>query len=299
MAVTLKILILDDSADDAKLVQRALRAGGLEFRATHAVNRDEFIAALNAENFDVLLADYKIPEFGGAEALRVARERSPDMPAILVTGTLPDERAVELLRDGASDYVLKDRLSRLAPAVRRAIDDAAMRAGARRAAQKLRVSEERFRTLAEAAPVGIFRSDRHGGTLYVNRCWSEMTGLSAESVRGKGWVIAMPTEERAQQERKWTDTVARGALYDGELSFRRPDGIEVWACVRAVPERDAAGAITGYVGTITDITQRKQAERRLEEQLDELRRFQRLTVDREIRMQELEGEIAHLREAHS
>lgn len=297
MTAPLKVLILDDSADDAKLMQRALRGGGLAFTATHVEAREAFLAALGAERFDVLLADYKIPDFGGAEALKIARERCPDMPAILVTGALPDDMAVELLREGASDYVLKDRLSRLAPAVRRAIDDAAVRAEAKRAEQALQLSEERFRSLAETAPVGIFRIDAQGGVLYVNRRWREMTGLSAESVRGSGWAQAVPVEDRAALERKWADTVASGSSFDGELRFRRPDGVEVWVYARAVPERDAGGILAGYIGVTTDISLLKQAEHRLEEQLDELRRFQRVTVDREVRMQELEVEITLLRQA--
>src|SRR4029079_12450899 len=104
----LQILVLEDVEDDAKLITRALRDGGLEFAAQRVETRDDFLRALEEQRPDVILADYKLPHFDGRAALRLAAERLPLAPVIIVTGALVDNDAVELLREGAADYILKD-----------------------------------------------------------------------------------------------------------------------------------------------------------------------------------------------
>lgn len=125
MTRVLKILLLEDIPEEAELVERELRKAGLEFNATRVQTRAAFCAALEELSPDLVLADSKLPAFDGRSALEIVRRRDPHLPVIMVTGALGDEAAVELLIAGASDYVLKDRLARLAPAVQRALADAA------------------------------------------------------------------------------------------------------------------------------------------------------------------------------
>lgn len=143
--------------------------------------------------------------------------------------------------------------------------------GRKRAELALRESEERFRTVASHAPVGIFRSDARGDALYVNSSWCTMAGLSPEQSMGKGWLQAVHPDDRAQVAAGWDQAVASGAPSSAEFRFQRSDGAVVWVQGSAVPLQDAAGHLTGYVGSVADITGIKRAEeelRRLNEDLE-------------------------------
>ena len=118
----LRVLSLEDSALDAELILRELKQGGLEFVSTRVQNGEDFALALAEFRPGLILADYKLPTFNGAQALAMARERCPDVPVIIISGAVGEETAVELLKNGATDFVLKDRIrGRLVPAVERAL----------------------------------------------------------------------------------------------------------------------------------------------------------------------------------
>src|SRR5512138_3851794 len=124
MNEVLRILFLEDSEADSQLITRQLNRAGIHFDATRVSARDEYIAALGSGDFDVILADYALPTFDGLSALAIALEACPDVPFIIVSGVLGEERAIDTLKAGATDYVLKQGLARLAPAVRRALEEA-------------------------------------------------------------------------------------------------------------------------------------------------------------------------------
>jgi signal transduction histidine kinase len=121
MKSPLHILHLEDDPNDAALVQSTLEAEGIACATTRVQNREDFVAALERGGIDLVLSDFSVPAFDGLSAIAVARARWPDLPVILVSGTLGEERAIDALKSGATDYVLKERLSRLVPAVRRAV----------------------------------------------------------------------------------------------------------------------------------------------------------------------------------
>jgi signal transduction histidine kinase len=121
MKSQLTILLLEDNQDDAELAVVALRAGGIEFVIVRAENRSEFVAAIETNDLDLILSDYALPSFDGLSALKIARQMLPDTPFIFVSGTMGEELAIESLKSGATDYVLKNRLARLGPAVVRAL----------------------------------------------------------------------------------------------------------------------------------------------------------------------------------
>ncbi len=179
----LHVLILEDDPADADLMQRELRKAGLTFTAERVETREDFIRAIEKCTPDIILADFKLPQFDGLAALALAQEKCPEMPFVFVTGTLGEERAVEALRQGADDYILKDRLSRLAPAVLHALEDARIRKEQQDAEAKLReqleelrrfekvavgreqrmqeLKEENARLLARLAEIERRNSDRH------------------------------------------------------------------------------------------------------------------------------------------
>jgi len=128
----LHILLLEDVEADAELAERELRDLGFDFRITRVADRGSFITALKTDPPDLVLSDYHLPGFDGLEALRLVREQSPEMPFIFFSGAIGEEYAIETLTSGATDYVLKDRMSRLVPAVRRAIEEVIRREELRR-----------------------------------------------------------------------------------------------------------------------------------------------------------------------
>src|SRR3954469_10351630 len=140
--------MLEDDPADAELTKFNLRKSGMQFSANRVETRDAFLEALEERPPDLILSDYSLPGFNGHDALEIARERCPETPFIFVTGTMGEEVAIETLKSGATDYVLKTRLTRLVPAVNRAIREAQERSKHRRAEKQLRESHERLRALS-------------------------------------------------------------------------------------------------------------------------------------------------------
>lgn len=143
-----RILMIEDDIADAELVKFALREAGLAFELRCVDNQEDFLEELQHGDPDIILSDYALPSFDGLSALRLAKQKRPELPFIFVTGTLGEELAIETLKNGATDYVLKTRLSRLVPAVHRARREAEERAERRHAEEKLRESHEQLRALS-------------------------------------------------------------------------------------------------------------------------------------------------------
>src|SRR5689334_15444078 len=140
--------MLEDNAADAELTRFALHKGGLRFSVSRVETREGYLTELAERTPELILSDYSLPGFNGQDALTIAREQCPDTPFIFVTGTMGEEVAIETLKSGATDYVLKTRLSRLMPAVNRALREAEERAAHRRAEEQLHESHERLRALS-------------------------------------------------------------------------------------------------------------------------------------------------------
>lgn len=138
MKSSVNALILEDNADDRFLLSRALKSSGIEFAPTWVRTRAEFVAALQSSRPDVILADYHLPDIAAGDALAIALRHRPEVPVIIVTGGLSDANAAQLLRSGAQDYVLKDRLARLGPAVLAAIERAGAQAQRAEDAERLK-----------------------------------------------------------------------------------------------------------------------------------------------------------------
>jgi DNA-binding NtrC family response regulator len=145
------VLILEDVPADAEPIQRELRKAGLSFAAVRVDTREDFLRAIGERAPDSILADYRLPKFDGLAVLAIAREKCPEAPFVFVTGTMGDEQAVEALRQGADDYILKDRLSRLGPAVLRALEDARGRKEQQAAEAKLHEQLDELRRFEKVA----------------------------------------------------------------------------------------------------------------------------------------------------
>jgi len=163
--MTVRILLLEDSDADAQLVDVELRKAGLDFTARRAVTRVDFEHALREFHPDIIVSDHQLPQFSSAAALPLARELAPGAAFILLTGSLDEETAVQYMRAGAADYILKDRLARLGPAVQGALE---RQRAAERMKQQLREREEYFKSLIEQAMDIIAVLDAEGAIRYAS-----------------------------------------------------------------------------------------------------------------------------------
>ena len=287
----LRILLLEDDPQDAMLIQELLETDHFVCEINCVQTRAEFLAGLRSGGIDLILADYQLPSFDGLSALELARSERHDLPFIFVSGMIGEETAVDALRIGATDYILKPRLARLVPAVQRALREARERAERRVAAEAVRRSEKELLDVIEAIPTMAFITLADGGSVWVNRRWVEYTGLSVDSTSGGGWQSAVHPDDFDGHINKWQASVASGEPFENEARHRSANGEYRWFLVRAVPLRDESGRIRKWYGTLTDIEDRKRAEQERE-------RLRQLEADlaymnREMTMGELAASLAH------
>ena len=247
-----RVVIVEDSPDDAELTVRALRRGACAL-TYHRVDTPEAMRrALEEQNWDIVIADYSMPRFTGLAALKMLQKAGLDVPFILVSGTVGEEVAVEAMKCGADDYVLKSNLARLPLAVERELRDYEVRAERNRA-------EARYRSLADRVPVGLFRISPEGDLLEFNPTLIEMLGFQAGSspTRVNLAEVWLRQEERVRLK-AIIDQV--GVVKNFEMEIRRPDGSVIWCEQSARAVYDAAGKVAHYEGVLVDITYRKRAE---------------------------------------
>jgi PAS domain S-box-containing protein len=263
MSSPIGILLLEDDPHDVGLIKELFEADHFICRISRVQSRTEFLAALENDEFDLILSDHKLPSFDGLSALNLALSIRPDIPFIFVSGTLGEEAAIEALKVGATDYVLKTQLSRLVPAVQRALREAGDRAGRLGAEDALRRSEIELRDIIEAIPAIAFIAQPDGGSVWTNRRWVEYSGLSVEETSGSGWQSAIHPDDLAEYAAKWQQSMKSGELFESEARHRSAKSDFRWFLARAVPLRDEQGKILKWYGILTDITDRKRAEERL------------------------------------
>src|SRR5215218_5188345 len=163
----LRVLNLEDSLLEAELVHATLKNGGIECEIFRVQTRADFAAALESDEFDLILAEYSLPAFDGLSALKVAQEIRPEAPFVLVSGMVGEEMAVEALKNGATDYVLKNGLERLVPAVQRALREAEERAKRKRAEEALQYQLGLTRTITDNAADSLFLWDTEGRVTFI------------------------------------------------------------------------------------------------------------------------------------
>ena len=186
MTMLLRILNLEDDANDAELNHAMLSARWPNCELARVDTEPEFVTALKQGNLDLILSDYTIPGFNGREALNLARSLRPEVPFLFVSGTIGEDTAIEALKCGATDYVLKHRLMRLIPAVDRALREAADRAAHRRAEEAMRQSEYKYRELFECLGDAAFLADVESDKVIdTNRSAQTMLGYSRAEILGR------------------------------------------------------------------------------------------------------------------
>src|SRR6267143_1966101 len=268
MTEPLRILVAEDSEADAELVQRELKRGGLDFQSRRVQTEADFRRELDEFQPHLVVSDFSMPQFSGPRALAIARESRGDIPFIFISGTIGENVAVEMMKAGADDYVMKNNLARLLPALKRELREAEVRRGRRLAEGALRESEVKYRELIEQASDGIFVTDKGGNFVLVNSRYCEMLGYSRAELLRLHSEVTYPEGEREKRAQHRAEVRERKtSLY--ERMIRRRDG----TCFPA----DVSIKLLGddnVQGIVRDITERKQAEQALAESEEGLRRAQ-------------------------
>lgn len=266
MTAPLRVLIVEDNQQDADLMILQLTRANILTDWRRVETEEAYLAALESPP-DLILADWHLPQFSGLRAVRLLKERDLDIPFIIISGSIGEEAAIDALRSGADDYVLKDRPVRLSESVRRALHDQQQRAARRSAEQALRESEDRFRRMAEQAPDLIYRYEftPTRGFTYVSPAATAITGYTPEEHYADpdlGYKIIHPDDRHLLAAAERADHPRGQPVI---LRWVRRNGEVIWTELRNVMISDAQGNLVAIEGIARDITARRHAEQALEE----------------------------------
>ncbi len=178
----LKILSLEDSEQDFEIIREQLIAAGITLKISRVDKESDFVSLLRTNSYDIILADFKLPGFDAFGALQLRNEICPDVPFLCVSGAIGEERAIQLLKSGANDYVIKDRLERLPFAIKNAIIEAKEKENRRIAEDQLRLSEERFRAIWDESFDGMRLMDKNGTIVMVNNAFCNQFGKTRDEL---------------------------------------------------------------------------------------------------------------------
>jgi len=261
----LHVLLLEDSKLDAQIVAAHLEEAGLTVSMARVETRDAFEQALRTGTVDLVLSDYNIPGFGGDEALVVARRECPHTPFIFVSGALGEHAAVDLLKHGATDYVLKDRLERLVPSVERALRESSEKAERFKAEELLRERERTLSTLMSNLPGMAFRRrvERPWRLEFASDGCHALTGYEPTTFYDSselGWEGIMHPEDVPRVAEEAQQAFGQDLQLTTTYRIRTQTGEERWVWERSKLHPGTGGASGAVEGFATDITQQKEIE---------------------------------------
>jgi PAS domain S-box-containing protein len=265
----LHILLVEDDPDDVALVEMHLRRSGMNYLLHHVKRREDFIRALQTLRYDVILCDFTLPGLSGLDALETAQQLAPGTPCLIVTGSINEETAVECMKAGASDYVLKNHIGRLPQAILSTLQRHKAELEREKAVEAVRESEKRFRMLADSAPTLIWMAGSVGEFIYFNQPWLNYTGKTLESQLGDGWLSCIHPEDAQGSMKRYLDAFNAQKPFELEYRLKRKDGVYRWFLNRGQPRLIGENKLVGYIGSCIDITSRKEAEQRLNDSLHE------------------------------
>ena len=263
---SLRVLIVEDSEDDTLLVLRALKKGGYNPLYERVETSAAMKKALKEKQWDIILCDYKMPKFSGKQAIALLKETNIDIPLIIVSGTVGEETAIECMRSGAHDYVMKDSLSRLCPAIARELEEAEVRNKQRQAENTLREGEEKYRTILENIEDGFYEVDIKGNFTFFNDSMCRILGYSQKEMMGMN-NRQFTDKENAKKLFKTFNEVYKTGESTKEFNWQiiRKDGTKRFIEVSVSLQKNSSGKPIGFRGIARDITERKQAEEALRE----------------------------------
>ncbi|MDO8805127.1 MAG: response regulator [Elusimicrobiota bacterium] len=278
----LNILQVEDSEEDASLVRNELQRGGIEVVHERVDTAEDVKAALGRRTWDIILSDYRMPQFSALDALKIVREVNPDIPFVIISGTVGEDIAVEALNRGASDYLMKGNLKRLVPAIERELREAAERRARRQADESLRESEEIFRHFLKYSPIYVFFKDENIKAIRLSDNYATMLGKPISELLGKNMDDIFPSD------------LAKSMVADDKRVLKEGKEVKIeeelngrfYSTIKFPVYRE--GQATYLAGFTIDITERKRAEEKQAKTEEQLRQSQKMEA-----MGLLAGGVAH------
>ena len=288
----IRVLYMEDDRGLARLVQKRLGRAG--YAVDLADDGDEGLAKHAAGSYDAVAVDHAMPGRDGLEVVRILASRGPLPPTIMVTGAGDETVAVETMKLGAADYIVKDAAGRylglLPSVIEQALRHHRLALDKQRAEEALRESESKYRTLLESLPQNIFAKDRDCMYVSCNGNFARDLGIEPEKLGGHTDYDFFPKELADKYRADDQRVMASGQTEELEERYVRK-GQEVIVHTAKTPVRDEQGNVVGLLGIFWDITERVEAEEELKRTLADLEQFNRLAVGRELRMIELKREV--------
>ncbi len=261
----MKILHLEDNPRDAALVRDVLAVDWPDCVIKVVATREDFLREIADPGYDLIISDYRLPGFNGLEALELVRERAPGIPFIFFSGTLGEERAIEAVRAGAADYVIKDRMQRLPVSVQRVMREHADQKVRRRTEEALAKEQYLLRMLMDHVPDHVYFKDAQSRFISASKSLLRERGLDPSVLKGRT-DFDIFTAEHAQAAFDDEQRIMRTGepILDKEEKETWPDGRITWVSTSKMPLRDGTGNIVGTFGVSRDITERKQKDEALQ-----------------------------------
>lgn len=266
MGNPIRVLILEDQASDLELTLMHLRLAGFEPTWTCVDKKDDYLAHLMDE-FDIILADFKLPQFDALHALQHLKESGLDIPFIVVSGAISEEVAVQCMKLGAADYILKDRMARLGPAIEHALHEKKLRDAQKRSDDQVRL----LSSAIEQSTEGIAVTDTSGQVLFANNALAAMHGYTPDELQDQNISVLYIRDESFLSESANLRTLAEGQFSD-ETQHTRKDNTTFPGQIHVSLLRDENSSPIGLIHTLRDITERKQAEEKIKQLLIDLQK---------------------------
>lgn len=288
MSEPIRVLLAENTATDAELNLRELKQAGISFVSVVVETRDDYLKALNEFRPDIILCDYSMPSFDAIEALSIIKERELDIPFIVVSGSIGEELAIETIKAGATDYVMKERLEKLPISLNRALQEFAkkrelhatkyliedsLKASERsrlallsvledqkQASENLMQSEERYRTLVETQRDLITRWLPDTTLTYANQAYCDFMDKGQGELLGKSWLLLLPEGERGKTQQHYQELARNPEINEYEHQATAADGSLRWISWSEVPIFDKSGNLIEFQSVGRDITGIKQAD---------------------------------------
>jgi len=252
----LKILHLEDSATDSEIVLRLLKKEGFNFESRLVMTRQAFLDALQNFNPDIIISDNSLPQFNAREALEIVNKSFRGIPFILVTGTVSEEFAATIIKLGADDYILKDRLARLPAAIETALLKKESEAALRQHEEEINFKSSLLATVGQA----VIATDLEGKIIYWNHAAETIYGWTTEEAMGLNIVNVVPASQSKEQSIRLMEELKKGNSWSGEFMVKKRDGSVFPVFVTDSPIYNSDGDLIGIIGVSNDISEQKKAE---------------------------------------
>ncbi len=259
MASILRILMVEDLLTDAELIKYQIRKSGIKFKDSIVDSREDYVRALEQMSPDIILSDYSLPAFTGMKALQIRNEIAPAIPFILVTGAINEEVAVDVMKAGADDYIIKEHLTRLGPAILQAIEK-------KEALRFKKAAEDQLKILSRAMdqnPASIVITNFKGDIEYVNPKFTQLTGYTLGEVLGKNPRVLKSGKSSSDDYKVLWETIVSGGEWRGEFENVKKNGESYFERALISPISDEKGEITHFLAVKEDVTEKRKVDEKI------------------------------------